>query len=182
MTTTTNVRDLEDAAPSVGLPMDRVDGPLKVTGRARYSAEFPTPNVAYAVIVTSTVPVGRIIAMDTAAAEAVPGVIRVMTHRNTPKLPMKEAGMITTKSLSLMQDDVVHYNGQPIALVVAESLEQAQDAASLVKVRYGGTTAPTTHKRAPRPPTHAPGPGGGGQPDPEPGHGGPGLAQAGGEG
>ena len=178
MTTTTNVRDLEDAAPSVGLPMDRVDGPLKVTGRARYSAEFPTPNVAYAVIVTSTVPVGRIIAMDTAAAEAVPGVIRVMTHRNTPKLPMKEAGMITTKSLSLMQDDVVHYNGQPIALVVAETLEQAQDAASLVTVRYGGTTSPTTDMRAARTTAYAPRPGVGGQPDSKRGDVSAGLAQA----
>src|SRR5712664_3316985 len=103
---------------AVGAPLDRVDGPLKVTGAARYSAEFPVANVAYAVIVTSTVPTGRIASIDTAAAEQLPGVIRVMTHRNTPTLPPEKPGMLTTKALSLMQDDLVHYNGQPIALVV----------------------------------------------------------------
>src|ERR1700712_4885641 len=74
---------------AVGAPLDRVDGRLKVTGAARYAAEFPTANVAHAVIVTSTVAGVPIPAFDTKAAEAAPGVIRVMTHLNAPKLPMK---------------------------------------------------------------------------------------------
>src|SRR3982751_2079015 len=110
---------------AVGAPMDRVDGRLKVTGGARYAAEFPTANLAHAVIVTSTVPVGRITSIDTASAEVAPGVIRVMTHRNAPRLPMKKTGMLVTSALSLLQDDRVRYNGQPIALVIADTLERA---------------------------------------------------------
>jgi xanthine dehydrogenase YagR molybdenum-binding subunit len=163
---------------AIGAPLDRVDGRLKVTGGARYSAEFPIANVAHAVIVTSTVPVGRITAIDTRAAEAAPGVIRVMTHRNTPKLPMKKVGMLVTSSLSLMQDDLVHYNGQPIALVVADTFERATGAASLVKVRYGGTTKPTLNMRAARATEYAPAPGMGGQPDSTRGDVSAGLAQA----
>src|SRR5712671_7109572 len=73
---------------AVGAPLDRIDGRLKVTGGARYSAEFPTANLAHAVIVTSTVATGRIASIDTSAAEKAPGVVRVMTHLNAPKLPM----------------------------------------------------------------------------------------------
>jgi xanthine dehydrogenase YagR molybdenum-binding subunit len=163
---------------SVGAPLDRVDGRLKVTGGARYAAEFPTANVAHAVIVTSTVPVGRITVIDTTAAEAVPGVLRVMTHRNTPKLPMKKQGMLVTSALSLMQDDRVRYNGQPIALVIADTLERATDAASLVKVRYGSTSKPTLDMRANKSTGYAPPPGFGGQPDSKHGDVTVGLAQA----
>ncbi|MEJ7811487.1 MAG: hypothetical protein WKG32_13830, partial [Gemmatimonadaceae bacterium] len=75
------------AAPSVGTPMDRVDGRLKVTGGARYTAEMPVPNVAYAVMVTSTIPSGRVRAVDIAAAEKAPGVLAVLTPANAPRLP-----------------------------------------------------------------------------------------------
>src|SRR2546429_380856 len=85
---------------AVGAPLDRVDGRLKVTGGARYSAEFPTANLAHAVIVTSTVATGRIASIDTSAAEKAPGVVRVMTHLNAPKLPMKKVGMLVTSALS----------------------------------------------------------------------------------
>ncbi|MCY7378207.1 MAG: xanthine dehydrogenase family protein molybdopterin-binding subunit [Gemmatimonadaceae bacterium] len=179
MTLSTNARDIvTGAAPSVGTPMDRVDGRLKVTGSARYAAEFPMSNIAHAVIVTSTVPVGRVSAIDTRAAEAVPGVIRVMTHLNAPKLPMKKVGMFGTNALSLMQDDRVRYNGQPIALVIADTLERATDAASLVKVRYGGTRAPTLDMHANKGTGYAPPPGFGGQPDSKRGNVPAGLAQA----
>jgi xanthine dehydrogenase YagR molybdenum-binding subunit len=164
-------------APSVGAPLDRVDGRLKVTGGARYAAEFPTANLAHAAIVTSTVPVGRIASIDTAAAEAAPGVIRVLTHRNTPKVG-KASGMLVTKALTLMQDDRVHYNGQPIALVVADTLERATDAASLVRVRYDGTTKPTLDMQAKKSTGYAPPPGFGGQPDSKRGDLAAGLAQA----
>jgi xanthine dehydrogenase YagR molybdenum-binding subunit len=179
MTTSLNPRGIvTGAAPSVGAPMDRVDGPLKVTGGARYAAEFPMANVVHAVIVTSTVPVGRIASVDTKAAEAAPGVIRVITHLNAPKLPMKVSGMLTTKALSLMQDDRVRYNGEPIALVVADTLERATDAASLVRVRYSGTSKPTLDMRANKATGYAPPPGFGGQPDSKHGDVRAGLARA----
>jgi xanthine dehydrogenase YagR molybdenum-binding subunit len=179
MTTSLSPRGIvTGAAPSVGTPMDRVDGRLKVTGGARYSAEFPTANVVHAVIVTSTVPVGRIASLDTRAAEAAPGVIRVITHLNAPKLPMKASGMLTTKALSLMQDDRVRYNGEPIALVVADTLERATDAASRVRVRYSGTSKPTLDMRANKAAGYAPPPGFGGQADSKHGDVRAGLARA----
>jgi xanthine dehydrogenase YagR molybdenum-binding subunit len=158
--------------------MDRVDGRLKVTGGARYAAEFPVSNVAHAAIVTSTVPVGRIAAIDTKAAEAAPGVIAVMTHLNTPKVPMKKIGMLVTSALSLLQDDLVRYNGQPIALVVADTFERATDAASRVRVQYTGTSTPTLDMHAARGSGYAPSPGLGGQPDSRRGDLKAGLAQA----
>jgi len=158
--------------------MDRVDGRLKVTGSARYAAEFPMSNIAHAVIVTSTVPVGRVSAIDTRAAEAVTGVIRVITHLNAPKLPMKKVGMFGTNALSLMQDERVRYNGQPVALVIADTLERATDAASLVKVRYSGTRTPTLDMHANKSTGYAPPPGFGGQPDSKRGNVQAGLAQA----
>jgi xanthine dehydrogenase YagR molybdenum-binding subunit len=134
---------VEDARDTVGTPMDRVDGRLKVTGGARYAAEFPVANLAYAVIVQSTVPTGRIAAIDTTAASRAPGVIRVMTHHNTPKVPAVKPSFLSTNALSLLQNDRVNYNGQPIAVVVADTFERATDAASLVRVRYADTGKPT---------------------------------------
>ena len=75
------------APATLGQPLDRVDGRLKVTGGARYAAEFAIPNVAHAVIVTSTIAKGRIDSMDTSAAERAPGVIKVLTPFNAPRLP-----------------------------------------------------------------------------------------------
>jgi xanthine dehydrogenase YagR molybdenum-binding subunit len=123
---------------SVGKPMDRVDGRLKVTGRAIYSAEHPVPNLVHAVLVTSTIPKGRIAALDTAQAEHAPGVLAVMTHLNTPKLPEppKGAKPPTARKLNLLQDDRVLYSNQPIAVAVADTLEHATRAAELVRVRY----------------------------------------------
>ncbi len=120
----------------VGAPIDRVDGRLKVTGGARYSAEIPVPGITYAVLVTSTIAVGRIASIDTSAAESVPGVLKVITHRNAPRLPVPPANPPARRVLALLQDDKVHYNGQPIAVVVADTLERATDAASRVRVRY----------------------------------------------
>jgi xanthine dehydrogenase YagR molybdenum-binding subunit len=114
----------------IGAPLSRVDGPLKVTGAAKYSAEFEIPNLAYAVIVTSTVPSARIVNMDTSDAEHARGVITVLKPGNAPKLPKPE------DRLTLLQDNEVHYNNQPVGIVVAETLEQAQHAASLVRIQY----------------------------------------------
>src|SRR6185312_788931 len=74
---------------TIGQPVSRVDGHQKVTGKATYAAEFAVPDEAYGVIVRSTVPKGRVTAIDSAAAEAAPGVIAVLTHVNAPKLPYR---------------------------------------------------------------------------------------------
>ncbi len=75
----------------IGKEMSRVDGVAKVTGRAKYAAEFRAPNLAYSFLVTGTVAKGRISAIDTREAERAPGVIRVFTHLNAPKLGPKAA-------------------------------------------------------------------------------------------
>lgn len=119
----------------MGAPINRVDGHLKVTGAAKYSAEFEVPNLAYAVMILSTVPSGRIVSMDTVAAERAGGVIAILRPDNAPKLPGAE------KRLSLLQDDLVHYNKQPIGVAIANTLHQAQYAASLVRTQYEVTPA-----------------------------------------
>ncbi|HXO88433.1 MAG TPA: xanthine dehydrogenase family protein molybdopterin-binding subunit [Candidatus Acidoferrales bacterium] len=119
----------------IGEPLTRVDGRLKVTGAAKYSAEFTASKIAYGVIVQSTIPCGRIARMDTAEAAGLPGVVAVMTPQNTAKLSSPE------KRLSLLQDDAVNYNRQPIAIAIAESLHAAQSAADMVRVTYDQTPA-----------------------------------------
>jgi xanthine dehydrogenase YagR molybdenum-binding subunit len=120
----------------LGKETTRVDGLAKVTGKAKYAAEFQIPNVAYGFIVLSTVAKGRITGIDTRAAEQAGGVIRVFTHLNAGKLgPAPAAGAAPAWSWPL-QSDRVFFNGQPIALVVAESYEQARYAARLVKAIY----------------------------------------------
>jgi xanthine dehydrogenase YagR molybdenum-binding subunit len=124
-------------AMTVGQPLDRIDGRLKVTGAARYAAEIPLANLAHAVLVQSTIGKGRIVAIDTKAAERAPGVILVLTHRNAPKLASNKASPNQPgEAYPLLQDDKIHYNGQHIGLVVAETFEQATHAATLLRVRY----------------------------------------------
>ena len=124
-------------------PHTRVDGWLKVTGQARYAAEYKFPGLTYGVLVQSTVPKGRIMDIDTAAAGSVPGVVGILTHRNMPRLappPDDEVGQGKPgEPYAPLQDDAVHWSGQHIAVVVAGTLEQAQHAASLVRVRYEET-------------------------------------------
>lgn len=120
----------------LGKETTRVDGLAKVTGKAKYTAEFQIPHVTYGFIVLSTVAKGRISAIDTREAEQAGGVIRVFTHLNAGKLgPAPAAGAPPAWSWPL-QSDRVFFNGQPIALVVAESYEQARYAARLVKATY----------------------------------------------
>jgi xanthine dehydrogenase YagR molybdenum-binding subunit len=120
---------------AIGAPLTRVDGPLKVTGQAKYAAEFDVPNVAYAVMVESTIPSGRITSIDSTRAEQSPDVISVLTPRNSPKLPGAE------KRISVLQDFDVSYNRQPIAVIVANKLYAAQAAAKLLEVRYETSAA-----------------------------------------
>ncbi len=124
---------------TIGEPIVRVDGRQKVTGAAKYAAEFDVPNVANAVMVLSTVANGRITKMNTTQAQRAPGVLTVMTPWNAQKLPQGGKAAVhppAGRVLSLLQDDLVHYNNQPIAVVVAETLNQALFAASLVEVQY----------------------------------------------
>src|SRR5437764_13050513 len=132
---------MSDEARVIGKPLDRVDGRLKVTGKARYAAEYHLPDLAYGVLVGSTVARGRVTALDTAAAEAAPGVLAVLTHRTAPELPeWKEVpgtpNPSVGKPLQPLRDDVICHNGQPIALVVADTFERATHAAALVRATY----------------------------------------------
>jgi xanthine dehydrogenase YagR molybdenum-binding subunit len=135
----------------VGQAVDRVDGPAKVTGAARYTAEIVLPDLAYAAIVGATIPSGRVKAIDAVPALAAGGVLTVLTHENLPKiaepprlLPSLVGGPAPGESFFPMQDNVVHYAGQPVAVVVADSHERAQYAASQVGVTYERTPSITT--------------------------------------
>ena len=125
----------------LGAQVSRVDGPLKVAGQARFAAEVPLDGMCYGALVTSTIARGRIAAIDTAAAEAAPGVVFVMTHRNAPKmkkpsLSTEDLNAASMSNLQVMQDDVVHYNGEPVAILLADTQENADFAASLIRVSY----------------------------------------------
>ena len=124
---------------SIGAPLDRVDGPLKVCGQAHYTGDLALPRMAHALLVTSTIASGRVARIDVAAAERAPGVVAVITHLNAMRLPQGGKAAVappTGRVLSLLQDDHVAYSRQPIALVVAETVEQAAGAAALVRVTY----------------------------------------------
>ena len=127
---------------AVGAPLTRVDGPAKVTGAARYAAEFHPDGLAYAATHDSTVPAGRITAIDTAAAERAPGVLLVLTHLNADRLPYQEpverpaVDAISGEQLRVLQDAKILFSGQPCALVVATTQARALYAASLVRVSY----------------------------------------------
>ncbi|HEX8721801.1 MAG TPA: xanthine dehydrogenase family protein molybdopterin-binding subunit [Pyrinomonadaceae bacterium] len=128
----------------IGKEMSRVDGVAKVTGRAKYAAEFRAPNLAYGFIVLGSVAKGTIKEIDTREAERAPGVVRILTHLNAPKLGPKanteyappRNSREQDKSFLALQSDRIYFNMQPVALVVAESYEQARYAARLVKVTY----------------------------------------------
>ena len=124
---------------SIGAPLDRVDGPLKVCGQAHYTGDLSLPRMAHAVLVTSTIASGRVAGIDAAAAERAPGVVAVITHANAMRLPQDGQAAVqppTGRVLSLLQDDHVAYANQPIAVVVAETFAQATGAAALVRVTY----------------------------------------------
>lgn len=123
----------------VGLPVDRVEGRAKVTGGARYTADTEIPGVLHGFLVMSTIANGRIAEIDTRAAKASPGVVEVYTHLNTPRLTLMPT-FPYSKGYIPLQDDVIHHDGQPVAYVVAGTLEQAQHAATLVAVRYDRQT------------------------------------------
>ncbi|WEF32916.1 xanthine dehydrogenase family protein molybdopterin-binding subunit [Pseudoduganella chitinolytica] len=122
-----------------GTPVSRVDGRAKVTGQAKYAAEVPAPDLAYGVVVSSPVAKGRIVAIHTTDALAVPSVVQVLTHLNRPKvrgfdIAYKDMTAPAGAPFRPLYDDKVFYSGQPVALVVAETFEAARYAAALVRI------------------------------------------------
>ena len=126
---------------AIGDPVSRVDGRAKVTGQARYAAEHPAEDLAYGVVVNSTVARGHIAGFDLEAARAVPGVLDILTHEHRPKsrsLGIFYKDMTAPKGTPFRPflDGEVHYSGQPVAMVLAETFEAARHAARLLGVRY----------------------------------------------
>ena len=125
----------------IGKPINRVDGPDKVTGRAKYAAEFNVPELTYGMVVCSTIGRGRISRMDIRNALAVGGVLTVLTHENRPStawfdLNYKDQDAPPGSPFRPLYDAEIKYNHQPIALVVAETFEIARFAATLLAVEY----------------------------------------------
>ena len=127
--------------PLIGAPVSRIDGHAKVTGAAKYAGEFDAPDLAYGAVVTATIARGRIAAIDIDRAQSVPGVIAILTHQQRPPLPdddkaYRDDTAPKGKPFRPLYDDRILFDGQPVALVVAEDWESARLAASLVAVSY----------------------------------------------
>jgi xanthine dehydrogenase YagR molybdenum-binding subunit len=140
---------LIDKRVALGRQQSRVDGPDKVRGAAQFAAEVPMEDLLYAAFVHSTIARGNIADLDVSAAEAAPGVALVMTYRNAPKFGVPPTvGLTNLKAagnhtLPIMQDPEIRWNGQVVAVVLAETREQADHAATLVRVRYDSAPART---------------------------------------
>ena len=121
--------------------IDRVDGRVKVTGAAKYTSEYNLAGLTYGVLIGSNITKGTIVAIDTKKAESSPGVFAVITHLNAPKIPGYDEGANPSKGqsgrgLRVFNDNVISFNGEPIALVIADTFERATFAASLIKAQY----------------------------------------------
>ncbi|RYY37780.1 MAG: xanthine dehydrogenase family protein molybdopterin-binding subunit, partial [Sphingomonadales bacterium] len=136
-----------------GKAVSRIDGPLKVRGAATFAAEVVVPDLTYAAVLFSTIAKGRIAEIETGEAEAAPGVLTVMTYQNAPRMqpvPMFGAGPKAAggDDRPIMQDDIVQWNGMPVAVVVAETQEQADHAKTLIRVTYQQEQAVTAFAEA----------------------------------
>jgi xanthine dehydrogenase YagR molybdenum-binding subunit len=136
----------------IGAQVSRLDGPQKVRGEARFSAEYAMEGMVYAALRYSTIARGHITTLHTRAAEDAAGVVLVMTHRNAPEMQPPPLFLTAPKAaagsdLPVMQDDSIHWNGEPIAVVLADTQEQADYAASLIEVAYESST-PRTFEQA----------------------------------
>jgi len=130
-----------------GKPIDRVDGREKITGAAQYAAEYPFKDLAYGVAITSTIAKGHIKDIDTSRAEKIPGVFGVLSHKNSLSLHFPSSsdpgsGKYAEKDLLPLQSDRIFYDGQHVAVVLADTFGKAEYAASLVNITYQ-PTAPT---------------------------------------
>jgi len=125
----------------VGQPLSRIEGYLKVTGEAQYSGEYNEPGLLYGYVVNSTVTKGKIISINSEAAKGIPGVTAIFTHENRPSIAwfnLQYADMDAPPGSPFrpLHNAEIKYNGQPIALVVAETFELARYAASIITVDY----------------------------------------------
>ena len=128
------------SATLVGQPVQRLDGRLKVTGTAKYSAEFARPRLAYGVLIQSAIASGLVTNIDISAAKSAPGVIGILTRENAPHFKaypdeLRKPGAPGENRVPL-EDDQIYHAGQHLGVVVAESFEQATHSASLVRVTY----------------------------------------------
>ena len=152
----------------VGQPLDRVDGHLKVTGQARYAGEYPQAGLLFGSVVSSNIACGRVLSIDASQALQVPGVVAVIDHTNRPHVASydkdyEDADSAEGSPFRPLYNDRVLYSGQPLALVVADTLELARHAGSLVRIEYEAEEHHTTwspHKgmrtrRRLRPPSRA---------------------------
>ena len=121
----------------IGDAMSRVEGILKVTGTANYAMDFPVNNPAHGFLFKSEIAAGKILSIDTSAAEKAEGVIAVITHENTLKVKPSRS----LRGGAILQDADIEYWGENIGVVVAETFEQARFAARLIKVEYQKTAA-----------------------------------------
>ncbi|WP_223650270.1 xanthine dehydrogenase family protein molybdopterin-binding subunit [Hymenobacter psoromatis] len=133
--------------PAIGQPRPRVDGRLKVTGQARYAAEHPVSGCVHGVLVTSPIATGRITHLDSAEAAQAPGVLAIVSHLNSPKVPGYENpqpdARVVGQQFRVFFDAEIYYSNQPVALAIASTLEQAQYAATLVRVQYAPAASQT---------------------------------------
>ena len=125
----------------IGQPISRLEGKLKVTGAAKYAGEYNVPGLLYGYIVNSVITKGKIIKIHTGAAAALTGVVKIFTHENRPSIAwfdIQYADMDAPPGTVFrpLHNADVKYNGQPIALVVADTFELARYAASIVSVEY----------------------------------------------
>ena len=116
---------------SIGEPIPRLDGPMKVIGAARFTADLRAANMLHGVPVTAVIPAGKVIAVDPSEALAQAGVVRVLTHEDMPAAKCAISGPPFAYSFLPMQSDEIRHQGQPIALVLGETLEAAEAGAEM---------------------------------------------------
>ncbi len=133
----------------IGTDVNRIDGPAKVSGAAKYAAEFFAPEMLYAVVVSGTIAHGEISSMDTKKAMEVAGAVEVFTHKNRPHMAWRDKSYLDEdaptdgKPLRPLYDEKILYSGQPIALCVAETFEAARAMSRLIEVSYKSLTHQT---------------------------------------
>lgn len=138
---------------AIGTPLNRVDGEAKVTGRAKYAADHPGPDLLYGVVVSSTIAKGLIAGIDDALARGVPGVVDIISHQNSASVAWLDRNYQDDVAppgtpFRALYNDRIMFSGQPVALVVAETFEAARYAASLVRVTYEAEAHNTEFNRA----------------------------------
>lgn len=140
-------------ASPIGRKTPRVDGPLKVSGKATYTSDFNFPNQLYAVPVDATIARGRLTSLDTAAAAKMPGVRAIVHRGNIGKLfrPVKGLGFdgMTDERRPPFEDDEIRYYGQYVACAIADTFEQAMAAARAVRATYSPETPDVSHDLKP---------------------------------